>query len=333
MLTTLPTRMAHIYRHALLCFSFRRFLKKLPFPSLPFAGYPSLGFRTKRALTTISPQFERIPLAILVEEEELPKYKAEHYYPAKLGQIFNQRYKIIGKLGYGAASTVWLCRDLQKHDCWVALKIYINASKVHRELPVYQHINSIQSSHPGKNHVRELFSHFEIEGPHGKHICLVHKPLGLTLDELKDEMEAKVVSKEVLIELFRYVLQGLEFLHEEAKVIHTDLQPHNMFLGVHNNKIFEEFEYGERRCPAPRKELADRTIYISRPMRVTSGLVQISDLSEARFGDSENTDVVMPDVYRAPEVILGMNWSYPVDIWGLAMVVCLSHKCICVDPC
>jgi serine/threonine protein kinase len=31
----------------------------------------------------------------------------------------------------------------------------------------------------------------------------------------------------------------------------------------------------------------------------------------------------MPDVYRAPEVVLDMPWSYPIDIWSLGMVVSL----------
>ena len=29
----------------------------------------------------------------------------------------------------------------------------------------------------------------------------------------------------------------------------------------------------------------------------------------------------MPNVYRAPEVILKMRWDYKVDIWNVAMVV------------
>lgn len=29
----------------------------------------------------------------------------------------------------------------------------------------------------------------------------------------------------------------------------------------------------------------------------------------------------MPDIYRAPEVILNMNWDYKVDIWNVGMVV------------
>ena len=32
----------------------------------------------------------------------------------------------------------------------------------------------------------------------------------------------------------------------------------------------------------------------------------------------------MPAVYRAPEVILGMEWSYPVDVWSVAVMVRIS---------
>jgi hypothetical protein len=56
-------------------------------------------------------------------------------------------------------------------------------------------------------------------------------------------------------------------------------------------------------------------------MPLTKGLPLLSDLSEARFGDQDNIDLAMPDVYRAPENVLGTSWSYPVDIWNFAMVV------------
>ena len=48
-----------------------------------------------------------------LEEETLPWYSPEKFYPVKLGEIFQSRYQVIGKLGYGGYSTVWLCRDLQ----------------------------------------------------------------------------------------------------------------------------------------------------------------------------------------------------------------------------
>ena len=33
----------------------------------------------------------------------------------------------------------------------------------------------------------------------------------------------------------------------------------------------------------------------------------------------------MPDIYRAPEVILDMDWDYKVDIWNVGMVVSYLH--------
>jgi hypothetical protein len=47
-----------------------------------------------------------------IEEESVPGYKAESFYPVILGDVFNSRYQVLAKLGFGTASTVWLCRDL-----------------------------------------------------------------------------------------------------------------------------------------------------------------------------------------------------------------------------
>lgn len=165
--------------------------------------------------------FEKIDPSILVEEETIREYSSKHYYPVYIGQVFKDRYQTIGKLGYGSASTVWLCRDLQHENAYVALKVYINSSKVHRELPIYEHINSLRSDHQGQNHVRKLFEAFSIQGPHGTHICLAHQPLGLSLGELRDGRPGKVLDAALMREIFRWILQGLTFLHQEAHVIHT----------------------------------------------------------------------------------------------------------------
>jgi hypothetical protein len=58
--------------------------------------------------------FSRIDPKIKVEEEELPGYVPEHYYPAALGEVLNSQYQVVAKLGYGISSTVWLCRDLSE---------------------------------------------------------------------------------------------------------------------------------------------------------------------------------------------------------------------------
>lgn len=47
-----------------------------------------------------------------VEEEKLPWYSPVQFYQTHIGEVFNSRYQVVGKLGYGSSSTAWLCRDL-----------------------------------------------------------------------------------------------------------------------------------------------------------------------------------------------------------------------------
>ncbi|KAI6911462.1 kinase-like protein [Hortaea werneckii] len=270
---------------------------------------------------TTKPFFRRIDSSYVVEEETLSGYQSRHYYPVRLGDVLNDRYKVIGKLGFGSASTVWLCRDLQKQYKYVALKVYINSSKYHRELPIYEEMNDLQSTHEGQKYIRKTYDSFELQGPHGRHICLVHQPLGISLGELKELTPDGVFSAELIRQTLRCILSGLQFLHKEARVIHTDLQPSNMLLGIHDDSVLAEFEHFEIENPCPRKELDDRTIHLSRQMPLSKGEPCITDLSEGRFGDQVHTDRIMPNVYRAPEVILGLPWGYEVDVWGFAMVL------------
>ena len=70
-----------------------------------------------------------------------------------------------------------------------------------------------------------------------------------------------------------------------------------------------------------RKTLEDRTIYLSRPLPISYGTPVLCDLGEARLGTDQQIGDIMPDIYRAPEVILNMSWDSKVDIWNVGMVV------------
>ncbi|KAI9790543.1 MAG: hypothetical protein M1816_005050 [Peltula sp. TS41687] len=117
-------------------------------------------------------QFHSISSEELVEEETLPFYKHEEYYPVRIGEVFNARYQVIGKLGYGAYSTVWLGRDLSENR-YVALKVSTYLQKApewgRRELKVYEHLSKIDSSHPGQGFIHESmledFEKAELEDP------------------------------------------------------------------------------------------------------------------------------------------------------------------------
>ncbi|KAJ5587278.1 protein kinase [Penicillium hispanicum] len=79
-----------------------------------------------------------------LEEETLPWYSQDHFFPVKIGDIFRSRYQVIGKLGYGGYSTVWLCRDLQQH-VYVTLKMYErDSAHGRRETQVYKYLRTVK---------------------------------------------------------------------------------------------------------------------------------------------------------------------------------------------
>lgn len=47
------------------------------------------------------------------EQEDPADYGKGGYHPVKIGDLFNTRYHVIRKLGWGHFSTVWLCWDLR----------------------------------------------------------------------------------------------------------------------------------------------------------------------------------------------------------------------------
>lgn len=188
------------------------------------ADIPSFYPRIRKRAFAVMVQtvkYNTLDTQLLFEEENVRGYKAEHYYPVNIGDTFHDRYKVIGRLGYGTASTVWLCRDFSSERDYIAFKVYINKSKVHRELPIYKRINSLASEHQRSCHVRQQLDSFELTGPHGKHVCLVHEALGMNLEELQDLIPGGLFEPDLVRQILRSILRALHFLHGEARVIHT----------------------------------------------------------------------------------------------------------------
>jgi hypothetical protein len=57
---------------------------------------------TCRILTFPSDRFEKLPLdhKHKVEEETVPQYKVEKFYPVRLGEVFRSKYQVVAKLGF-----------------------------------------------------------------------------------------------------------------------------------------------------------------------------------------------------------------------------------------
>ena len=59
------------------------------------------GRVTSRSMSSLATPFE--------EERETG---FEKFYPMTLGEVINEKYKVVAKLGFGSASTIWCCRNL-----------------------------------------------------------------------------------------------------------------------------------------------------------------------------------------------------------------------------
>ncbi|KAG7151020.1 Serine/threonine-protein kinase SRPK like [Verticillium longisporum] len=262
--------------------------------------------------------FQVIDPSDKVEEERLPFYKPENYYPMRIGQVIQDRYQIVAKLGYGTSSTVWLSRDLRAQKYW-ALKVHINGLRSNQELKVYRHLADINGEdHPGQEYVRRLEDAFKLKGPDGEHDVFVMTPLGMSLRSLQEMQKDDVFQKNLVMSVLDQALLGLAFLHE-ANVVHTDLHSDNLLIAITDDSILFTVEDNEIHRPSPRKEIGDTIVYVSQYVLGGAGPLTICDLGQARIG-SEHFGNAMPLPYRAPEVILNMPWGYAVDAWSVGLL-------------
>ncbi|KAI0136392.1 kinase-like domain-containing protein [Xylariales sp. AK1849] len=265
--------------------------------------------------------FKKLSMLEEIEEETIPGYEADRFYPVRLGEVFKSRYQVVAKLGFGTASTIWLCRDLEERSL-LTFKICTksqDATKVNNEVAISQHLKTIDAEHPGKQLLRLVFDDFQITGPHGTHQCLLFDPLDISFTKFRNLFPEKGLNKELLQQTLQLVLLGLDFLHQ-AGVVHTDISPNNILLGVQDASIFLEIEKSELEHPSARKILPDRVVYLSRSIPITYGPLVICDFGAARLGNRFFGDV-MPGVYRAPEIIMGMEWDSKIDIWSVGVMI------------
>lgn len=92
-------------------------------------------------------------------------------------------------------------------------------------------------------------------------------------------------------------------------------------ISSRDKSIFADWEKLGEMEPTPRKYVDGRIIYKSQSFSrergdIKYGLPVLSDFGEARIG-KVHSGLIQPDIYRAPEVVLGMEWTSKVDIWNV----------------
>lgn len=266
----------------------------------------------------------------LVEEDYFKdEFLAGQFYPVKIGDVYRDKYQVLGKLGFGSTSTVWLARNLLDHS-HVTLKIYTQkASGNQGEFRNYKIIGNANPFHKGYRYVRTALDIFELDheldnGETVSHECLVQKPMWDSWKGMQNRHPigrfSTTLLKLGLVQLFL----ALDYLHSECHIVHTDISAQNIMAVLADKSVFEAFTQAEMESPSPRKFTdGHNTVYMTREFgRPKSfGRSALGDFGAAVNGDEKQAHDAQPSVYRSPEVMLQAEWSYPVDIWNVGCMI------------
>ncbi|VUC34112.1 unnamed protein product [Clonostachys rosea] len=176
------------------------------------------------------------PAENTADEEDSEDYCKGGYHPVQIGEKYKDgKYTVVRKLGWGHFSTVWLSRD-NTNGKHVALKVVRSAAHytetANDEIKLLNKIVQAKPNHPGRKHVVSLLDSFEHKGPNGTHVCMVFEVLGENLLGLIKRWNHRGIPMPLVKQITKQVLLGLDYLHRECGIIHTDLKPENVLIEI-----------------------------------------------------------------------------------------------------
>uniref|UniRef100_A0A3B5RA13 non-specific serine/threonine protein kinase n=1 Tax=Xiphophorus maculatus TaxID=8083 RepID=A0A3B5RA13_XIPMA len=186
-----------------------------------------------------SPQEPEEPEEILGsddEEQEDPNdYCKGGYHHVKVGDLYNGKYHVIRKLGWGHFSTVWLAWDIQVKR-FVAMKVVKSAEHYTEtavdEIKLLRSVRNSDPDDPKREMVVQLLDDFKISGVNGTHVCMVFEVLGHHLLKWIIKSNYQGLPLPCVKSIIKQVLQGLDYLHTKCQIIHTDIKPENILMSV-----------------------------------------------------------------------------------------------------
>ncbi|TQN65561.1 Serine/threonine-protein kinase SRPK, partial [Colletotrichum shisoi] len=294
------------------------------------------GSQQRRSSTV--PNAKLLSPEILVDEERVPSYNSVHYYPANPGDVLENRYQLHAKIGWGSSSTVWLAQDIRRHGWWrskryVAVKICncdVPEDDMAFELDMNTHLSTASLKHRGWAVLGTAIEGYKVKSPRGNmHLVLVFEPLREPLWLLRRRItHQNCATKESLPFLkayLRIILDGLDYMHSQCRVIHTDLKLGNIMVTFEDPSTIDAFFREQAAHLMARKCGEARTVYRCHndfgPVQKGLGkmIPQITDFGLAQRGDRAEPLIhpIQPNEFRAPEVLLGIGWSYSADMWNL----------------
>ncbi|XP_069792786.1 SRSF protein kinase 3 [Narcine bancroftii] len=269
----------------------------------------------------------------LAEEGEDPtEYCSGGYHPVKLGDIFNGRYQVLRKLGWGFYATVWLCWDLLKNKS-VAVKVVKSGrgftEAAQDEIRLLRCVRWKSSKDPAKERIVQLLDDFILVGLNGVHVCLVIELLGNHLQHWIMKSNWQGLPMPCVKKIIQQVLQGLNYLHTKCKILHTDIKPDNILLCVNQqylNRLATCMQHAVGEGAPGRAEETNTEQSLPNPLDPTHAedmSIKIVDLGSGCWTFKHVTEKIQTRPYRALEIILGADYGPPADIWSTA---CLAFE-------
>ncbi|KAG8733969.1 dual specificity protein kinase kns1 [Ceratobasidium sp. 423] len=266
----------------------------------------------------------------------------EGHYIIKQDDIIHSRYRVVRLLGQGTFGKVVEAIDMA-HPLYSAngSRTHLRANsdyppnagrvaiKIIRAVPKYRDASKIEirvlkrlkESDP--QNTRQVFPtialasrnliasnrnciHYLETFDHRNHICIVTQLLGQCLYDFLKENQFTPFPRRHIQDFARSLLDSVAFLHD-LQLIHTDLKPENILL--------VDSAYDSRPMP-PGMGRRGQSRHILR-----NTAIRLIDFGSATFSDEYHSTVVCTRHYRAPEIILGLGWSFPCDAFSLGCIL------------
>ncbi|XP_011007305.1 PREDICTED: serine/threonine-protein kinase AFC1-like isoform X2 [Populus euphratica] len=234
-----------------------------------------------------------------------PDDKDGHYVFA-IGDNLTPRYRILSKMGEGTFGQVLECFDNEKKE-EVAIKIVRSIHKYREAAMIEIDVLQRLARHDfGSTRCVQIRNWFDYRN----HICIVFEKLGPSLYDFLRKNSYRSFPIDLVRELGRQLLDSVAFMHD-LHLIHTDLKPENILLVSSEYIKVPDYKFLSR-------STKDGSYFKNLPK---SSAIKLIDFGSTTFEHQDHSYVVSTRHYRAPEVILGLGWNYPCDIWSVGCIL------------
>ena len=192
-------------------------------------------------------------------------------------------YEVRDVLGSGTFGQVVRCRQKGTGKA-AAIKVIKNHPAYFHQAHVeigILHMLNTECDQRDERHIVRMMDHFV----HRSHLCICFEVLNINLYELLRQNNFRGLSMSLVRVFLRQLLGSLSVLRG-ANVIHCDLKPENILI-----------------------------------KSLDTGEIKLIDFGSACFQNRTVYQYIQSRFYRAPEVILGIPYGQPIDMWSFGCIV------------